>query len=217
MWKTRTLGKRMSKWKHTDTKHGSPKNTGNGSGNGSGKSKSKSKCKGKKRTPETCMCCGKEGHNRIDCKFKTATCSKCRKVDHLRAVCRNTNTHEIEKGADEPSPEVTVEAVWCMAVRDTVDDGQCDCIEKHDVSSENRDESKFTEFPEHRDESRSQKSHQERRDGSQLKKSHHEHRDGSKFWKSHHKRRDGSKFGKMVAKIAMGEQDSDEEQKSRHE
>ena len=70
-------------------------------------------------------------------------------------MCRNTNTHEIEKDADEPSPEVTVE-VWCMAVQDTVDDGSCDCIEKHDVISEHRDESK-------------------------NQKSHHEHRDGSKF------------------------------------
>ena len=32
-----------------------------------------------------------------------------------------------------------------MAVRGTVDDGHCDCIEKHDVTSEHRDESKFTE------------------------------------------------------------------------
>ena len=62
-------------------------------------------------------------------------------------MCRNTNTHEIEKDADEPSPEVTVG----MAVRDTVEDGHCDCKEKHDVSSEHRDESKFTEFAEHRD------------------------------------------------------------------
>ena len=86
-----------------------------------------------------------------DCKFKTATCSNCGKVGHLRAGSRNTNTHEIEKDADEPSPEVRVEAVWCMAVRDTVEGGHRDCIERHDVSSEHRHESKFTEFPEHRD------------------------------------------------------------------
>ena len=110
------------------------------------------KGKGKKRTPETCLCCGKEGHKKTDCTFKTATCSNCGKVDHLRVVCRNTNTHESEKGADEPSPEVTVEAVWCKAVRDTVDDGHCDCIERHELSSEHRDESKLTEFAEHRDE-----------------------------------------------------------------
>ena len=53
----------------------------------------------------------------------------------------------------EPSPEVIVEAVWCMTVRNTVDEEHCDGIEKHDVSSDHRDKSKFTEFPEHRDES----------------------------------------------------------------
>ena len=31
--------------------------------------------------------------------------------------------YQIEKDARDPSPEVTVEAVWCMGVRDTVDDG----------------------------------------------------------------------------------------------
>ena len=158
-------------------RHGSPKSTRIGSGEGSGKSKGKSK----KRTPETCLCCGKEGHKKADCKFKTATCANFGKVGHLRAVCRNRNTLEIEKDADEPSPEVTDEAVWCMAVGDTVDDGHCDCIEKHDVSSEHRDESKLTYFPEHRDE-------------SNFKKSHHEHGDGSKF-------------GKAVTKIEVDEQD----------
>ena len=74
------------------------------------KVQAKSKGKGKKRTPETCMCCGKEGHKEADCKFKTATCSNCGMVRHLRAVCRNTNRHEIEKDADEPSPEVT--SLW---------------------------------------------------------------------------------------------------------
>ena len=58
-----------------------------------------------------------------------------------------THTHEIEKDAKEPSPEITVEAVWCMAVRDTVDDGDCDCVEEHDASSEHRDESKIHRIP----------------------------------------------------------------------
>ena len=72
-------------------RHGSPKGTGKGSEKGSGQGKGK----GKKRTPETCLCCGKEGHKKADCKFKTATCSTCGKVGHPRAVCRNTNTHTI--------------------------------------------------------------------------------------------------------------------------
>ena len=69
-------------------------------------------------------------------------------------MCRNTKTHEIEKDDDEPSPEVTVEAVLCMAVRDMVEDGHFDCIEKHDVSSEHHHESKLTEVPELRNESK---------------------------------------------------------------
>ena len=133
-----------------------------------GQVKAKAKAKGKKRTLETCMCCGKERQKKADCKFKTATCSSCGKVGHLRAVCRITNSHEIEKVADEPIPEVTVEEVWCMAVQDTLNDGHCDCTEKHDVISEYSEESKFQEFP--------------------------EYGDGSKFWKSQHEHRDGSKF-----------------------
>ena len=46
-----------------------------------------------------------------------------------------------------------------LAVRDTVDDGHCDCIEKADVSSEHRDESNFTELPAYRDQSKFKKSH----------------------------------------------------------
>ena len=85
----------------------------------------------------------KEGHKKAECQHKSATCSNCGKVGHLRAVFRNTNTHEIEKDADESSPEVAVEEVWCMAVQDAVGDGHCDCTEKHDALPEDRDGSKF--------------------------------------------------------------------------
>ena len=89
--------------------HVSPKGTGKGSGKGSRKCKGK----GKSRTSATCLCCGKEGHKKADCKLKTVTCSNCGKIGHLRAVCRNTNTHEIETDIDEPSPEVEkVEPKW---------------------------------------------------------------------------------------------------------
>ena len=71
-------------------RHQSPKGTCKGSGKGSGKSEGR----GKKRTPEKCMCCGKEGHKTADCKSKTAECSNCGKVGHLTAVCRNTNTRD---------------------------------------------------------------------------------------------------------------------------
>ena len=119
--------------RHQDT--GAPRALGKVQGKGSGRGKGKSK----KRTLETCLCCGKKGHKKADCKFKTATRSNCGKVGHLRAVCRNMITHEIEKDADEPTPKVTVEAVWCMAVRDTVDGEQCGGMDKHGVSSEHGD------------------------------------------------------------------------------
>ena len=58
-------------------------------------------------------------------------------------MCRTQeHTHEVEKDADEPSPVVTVEEVWCRAVRDVVEDSHCDCTEGLFTSSEHRDESK---------------------------------------------------------------------------
>ena len=116
--------------------HVSPKGTGKGSGKGSRKCKGK----GKSRTSATCLCCGKEGHKKADCKLKTVTCSKCGKIGYLRAVCRNTNTHEIETDIDEPSPEVTVEAVWCTNVQNIAENGY---NEKHRGSSVHRDGSKL--------------------------------------------------------------------------
>ena len=101
--------------------------------------KVQAKAKAKARAEHLKHVCGKEGHKKADCKFKTAFCSNCGKVGHLRAVCQNTNTHEIEKDNDEPSPEVTVEAVWCKAVQNIVEDDHCDHSEKHERSSEHRD------------------------------------------------------------------------------
>ena len=77
-----------------------------------------------------------------------------------------------------------------MAVRDTVENGHCDCSEKHDVRTEHRDELKFTEFPERRDESKlrrviknietGQNSRKVSRTSSRvtIRKSGHEDRDG---------------------------------------
>ena len=60
----------------------------------------------KKRTLESCLCCRKEGHKKADCKHKSATCSKLRQILSLESgVSKHTNTHEVVKGADEPSPE----------------------------------------------------------------------------------------------------------------
>ena len=167
-------------------RHGSAKGTGKGSGESSSKSKGKSK----NRTPEICLCCGNEGHKKSDCKFKTDTCSNCGKVGHLSAARRNTKTHEIEKDADEPSPQVTAEAVWCMAVQDTDEVGHADCTENHDVSSEHRDEFLFTEFPEHHDESKFRKVIENIETGQNSE---------------------------VVTKIEMDEQDRSGRQKSKHE
>ena len=107
---------------------GSSKGAGKGTGKGSGKGEGK----GKSRASETC--CGKDGH-----KKKNAACPNCGKIGHLRSVCRNTNTHEIEQETDEPSPEVSVEAVWCMIVQDTVEDDHYDHSEKFEECSEHRE------------------------------------------------------------------------------
>ena len=69
----------------------------------------------------------------------------CGKSWSPESVSKHEHTHEIEKDADAPSPEVTVEAGWCVDVRDIVEDDHCDCTENHNVSSvpEHPGESKF--------------------------------------------------------------------------
>ena len=140
----------MSKWKRTDTKAREPQGT-------RAKVQTKAQVKARNEPLEHVCVVARKDTRKLSAKSRLRHVQKCGKVGHLRAVCRNTNTHEIEKDADEPSPEVIVKAVWSMVVRDTVDDGHCDCIEMHDVRSEHRDESKFTDFPEHRDESKFRK------------------------------------------------------------
>ena len=110
-----------------------------GAGNGTGKRSGKGKGKGKRRASETCMCCGKGGHKNADSKFRTAACSNCGKIVHLRAVCQNTNTHEIDEYNDENRPQVIVEAVWCMSVQSIVEDDGYVHSEKLEESSEHRD------------------------------------------------------------------------------
>ena len=120
---------------------------------------------------------------------------KLQKRRSLESGCVDTRTHtRLRRMQMNPVLKSLVETVWCMAVRDVVEDGHCDCIEKHDGSSEHRDESNLTEVPEHPDESKFTKIHQERRDGSKFTKIHQEHRDGSKFTKIHQEHRDGSTF-----------------------
>ena len=47
----------------------------------------------------TCACCGKAGHEKARCRFRSAKCSNCGKTGHLRAMCRQR-----EKSAGKSSP-----------------------------------------------------------------------------------------------------------------
>ena len=50
----------------------------------------------------------------------------------------HTHTHEVEQNEDGPSPEVTVEEVWCLIVRDMVKDDHCKCTADLETSQESR-------------------------------------------------------------------------------
>ena len=118
MWQTRTLGESLPKLKSSNVR----KETGRGF-------TGEVKGKGTKQPPEKCLCCGEKRHRKADCKFKNASCAICGKVGHLKPMCRNAHTHEIEQNEDESSLEVAVEEVWSMAVRDVVKVGHCNCTE----------------------------------------------------------------------------------------
>ena len=105
---------------------------------GKAKVQAKVQDKGKKRPPETCLCCGEDGHRKADCKFKHVSRALCGNVGPLWAVCRNTNTHGIQHNEEEPNPDVTVEEVCCMAVQDAVSDGHCDCTKELETSQDSR-------------------------------------------------------------------------------
>ena len=38
---------------------------------------------------QKCYCCGNPGHTAQSCKFKTAKCRRCGKLDHIWHVCRS--------------------------------------------------------------------------------------------------------------------------------
>ena len=204
MWKTRTLGKGMSKWKRTDTRKKEREHCGitvqhlpsHTPSEGTGHQRHR--WKQLHLAVRECICWSGGGlvlqhvpassQMSFDTAYgrshSTLAFCFCGKVGHLRAVCRNTNTHEIEKDADEPSPEDTVEEACCMAVHDTAEVDHCNI-----VSSQNSKNSQNI-VP-------SQKN--------------------QKSQKSHHEHRDGSKFGKVVTKIETDEQDRNRRQKTGHE
>ena len=110
-------------------RHRSPKDIGKGSGKGKGKGK------GKKRTQLKHVCALERKDTRKQTANKTAKCSNSGEVGHLRVVCRNTNTHmRLRRMQMNPVQKSLSKlfGAW-LAVRDTVDDGHCDCIEKADV------------------------------------------------------------------------------------
>ena len=50
------------------------------------------------RTDRACLCCGKQGHVKADCRFKDAECRSCGKTGHLSNVCKGGNTKGGRKG-----------------------------------------------------------------------------------------------------------------------
>ena len=66
------------------------------------------------------------------------------KKGHESRVSNHEQTYEVDKDTDEPSPEVTVEEIWCTAVQRVVEDTHFDCTKKLHVSSEHRDKTKVT-------------------------------------------------------------------------
>ena len=83
----------------------------------------KGKGKDKKRPPETCLCCGKEGHRKADCKFTKHVMRNLWRGRSLGSnVSKYEHTHEVEQNEDEPSLDVTAEEVWCMVAREVVEE-----------------------------------------------------------------------------------------------
>ncbi|XP_071056467.1 uncharacterized protein [Onthophagus taurus] len=55
---------------------------------------SSSQTKGRQRYP-VCSVCGKNNHLYERCYFKNATCSKCKKIGHLAAMCKATGSYKV--------------------------------------------------------------------------------------------------------------------------
>jgi hypothetical protein len=59
---------------------------------------------GRKLERRVCFACGKEGHIKVNCRFRDAECHKCGKRGHTKAVCRSDSgersafVREVERG-----------------------------------------------------------------------------------------------------------------------
>ena len=59
---------------------------------------------GRKLERRVCFACGKEGHIKVNCKFRDAECHKCGKRGHTKAVCRSDSgersafVRDVERG-----------------------------------------------------------------------------------------------------------------------
>lgn len=54
------------------------------------------------RSKVVCFCCGFPGHTKPNCKYKTLTFTNCKKVGHLKKVCKaKTSVNSVEKVNDD--------------------------------------------------------------------------------------------------------------------
>ena len=57
-------------------------------------------------TAKTCYCHGNTDHVAANCKFKTAKCNVCRKIDHLVRVCNAKTKHKLVIRGDTKQSKV---------------------------------------------------------------------------------------------------------------
>ena len=98
-----------------------------GTGRGSGKGKSK----GKSRRPETFFVVEEKDTRKHVANSRLQRYVETRTHTRLKRMQMN----QVQKSLSKQ--------FWCMAVQDTVENDHCDHMEKHEGSSEHRDESKL--------------------------------------------------------------------------
>lgn len=86
-----------------DTSTSQPQRTGGGEKPATG---------AKSNSTKTCLCCGKGGHVKADCKDKEKECSNCGKVGHLKSVCRKAAKGRDENASDSGTTAGGVTLVW---------------------------------------------------------------------------------------------------------